>query len=199
MYELHPGHSTALRPYLWQEEHAVYFSLLARCALTHTHACTHTCTLSLVWSELSGSAAGQPVPLHISVIHPCHSGQDHEGGVECWMEGRKRPTWLAFNPPSPPPLVALCSPVASSRNTNPTPPLPSHFFPPLPPQPPEHQSLLLQHGSMLKRTHGKGQRGQKIAWTQLDLARGKKKRKEVRRDMKRTYAKTFNSTDAESF
>lgn len=65
--------------------------------------------LSLVWPEQSGSAAGQPVLLHSSVIHPCHSGQDHEGRVE----GKERPAWLTFNPHD----VALCSPIAWSRDS----------------------------------------------------------------------------------
>lgn len=96
-------------------------------SLTQVHA--HS--LSVVWLEQTGSAAGQPVPLHISVIHPCHSGQDHEGGVVCWVAGKERPAWLTFNCHT----VALCSPIASSRG--PSPPFLTYtqFFPSLPPQP----------------------------------------------------------------
>lgn len=107
-----------LQTWILDSVHAQTFSTHA-CTQTHYHTHIHTLTSSLAWTEQAGSAAGQPVPLHISVIHPCHSGQDHEGGVEWWMEGKERLAWLTFNPHA----VALCSPIASSGGH---PPLPPH-------------------------------------------------------------------------
>lgn len=71
------------------------------------------------------------------------------------MEEKERFAWLTFDPHT----VALCSLIASSRapahpciHTHTV----THFFPlPPPPQPPRPQSLLVQHGSALKRTHGR--------------------------------------------
>lgn len=138
----------------------VYGSMLS---LSHTH--THHS-----WSGQSrpGSAAGQPVPLHISVIHPCHSGQDHEGGVEWWMEGKAR---LTFNPHA----VALCSPIASSREHPPpplllhTPSLLYHLSPQAPvPAPPAWVSAKEDTWQRTDRP--------KAAWTPSDLARERKRK-----------------------
>lgn len=130
---------------------SAYMKLSLLLFLSHTHMHTDTYTLSMVWLEQTGSAAGQPVPLHISVIHPCHSGQDHEGGVEWWMAGKERLAWLTFNCHT----VALCSPIASSRGH--LPPSSHTLLPFFSTSALRPWSLLLQHGSVLKRTHGKGQ------------------------------------------
>lgn len=110
----------------------------------HTNVCTHSQAVPGL-ARAAGSAAGQHVPLHISVIHPCHSGQDHEGGVSGAWKGRRdlhglhsTPTLLPSAHPVP---LAEANPFLTSTTSG-----------------PRHRPLLLQHGSVLKRTHGKGQK-----------------------------------------
>lgn len=148
---------------------SAYMKLSPLLFLSHTHVHMDTYTLSMVWLEQTGSAAGQPVPLHISVIHPCHSGQDHEGGVEWWMAGKERLAWLTFNCHT----VALCSPIASSRGHLPpsshthTPSLLYHLSPQaLVPAPPAWVSAKEDTWQRTDRP--------KAAWTPSDLARDRR-------------------------
>jgi len=90
----------------------------------HVYARTHTHTLLLAWPEQPGSVAGQ----HVSVIHPCHSGQHHEGGGEgsggrkrvgeAFMASHSTPTLLPSAHPLPPLLTHSFSLTHTNTHTH---------------------------------------------------------------------------------
>lgn len=113
-------------------------------ALKEAHPHEHTACGLVKVGRVSGRAV-------CTAAHLCYSSMSFRpgsrGGEQSWMEGR-RGSHRAHSTPHP---VALCSPTAS-------PPSHTHTHcPSFTTSAPRPQSLLLKHGSVQKRMHGKGQ------------------------------------------